>query len=230
MRIITWNCQMAFRKKSDFLFSKQPDIAIVPECSKRDSQDFCPEGYSSLWFGENLNKGVAIFCLSTWKVSSIEAPKHRWVIPLEIKGPEDFTLIAVWSWVEKMNYSEYVGRVRTALDENPKWFDGGPVVIAGDFNSNCVWDHITTGGHAALVKEINDRGLVSSYHVHYDEVQGLETRPTFHMNRKAHLPFHIDYVFIPEKWIKRISRLSVGEHAEWSSHSDHCPIIVDLDS
>lgn len=32
MRIITWNCNMAFRKKADFVLTYKPDILIVPEC------------------------------------------------------------------------------------------------------------------------------------------------------------------------------------------------------
>ena len=32
MKIITWNCNMAFRKKANNIISKNPDILIVPEC------------------------------------------------------------------------------------------------------------------------------------------------------------------------------------------------------
>jgi exonuclease III len=219
---------MAFRNKSSILFDQEPDIAIVPECSEQDSKNSCPDGYSSLWFGKNVNKGVAIFCRSNWTIHAIEPPIHPWVIPLQVRGIVDFTLIAVWSWLEQMDYAAYVARVKTALADNPKWFDSGSVVIAGDFNSNCQWDHITAGGHTALVSELDSRGLMSSYHVHYDEIQGQETRPTFYMNRKVHLPFHIDYVFIPKEWRDLLRGLSVGEHAKWSAYSDHCPIIVDL--
>ncbi len=32
MKIITWNCNMAFRKKTDFILAHKPDILLVPEC------------------------------------------------------------------------------------------------------------------------------------------------------------------------------------------------------
>jgi exonuclease III len=32
MKIITWNCNMAFRKKADWILQYEPDILIIPEC------------------------------------------------------------------------------------------------------------------------------------------------------------------------------------------------------
>jgi hypothetical protein len=36
MKIITWNCNMAFRKKADLILAHKPDILIVPECEHPD--------------------------------------------------------------------------------------------------------------------------------------------------------------------------------------------------
>lgn len=34
MKIITWNCNMTFRKKAEYILSHKPDIIIVPECEQ----------------------------------------------------------------------------------------------------------------------------------------------------------------------------------------------------
>ncbi|HQD10259.1 MAG TPA: hypothetical protein PLQ65_11385, partial [Flavihumibacter sp.] len=40
MKIITWNCNMAFRKKADLMLAQQPDILVVPECEHPDKHVF----------------------------------------------------------------------------------------------------------------------------------------------------------------------------------------------
>ena len=32
MKIISWNCKMAFRRKAESLLKYHPDLAVVPEC------------------------------------------------------------------------------------------------------------------------------------------------------------------------------------------------------
>ena len=64
MKIITWNCNMAFRKKADFILTYKPDILIVPECENLDKLKFDlnkPKPTDMLWFGTNENKGLGIF-------------------------------------------------------------------------------------------------------------------------------------------------------------------------
>jgi exodeoxyribonuclease III len=70
MRIITWNCRQAFRKKADFILKLNPDILIVPECEDLNKLIFTaglPEPTDKLWFGENKNKGLGIFSYSNFK-------------------------------------------------------------------------------------------------------------------------------------------------------------------
>jgi exodeoxyribonuclease-3 len=64
MKIITWNCNMAFRKKADIILSHKPDILIVPECEHTDKLLFSNNTQKpthALWFGQNKNKGLGIF-------------------------------------------------------------------------------------------------------------------------------------------------------------------------
>ena len=36
MKIMTWNCQGAFRKKAEFILPLRPDILVVQECEHPD--------------------------------------------------------------------------------------------------------------------------------------------------------------------------------------------------
>lgn len=40
MKLITWNCQGAFRKKADIILLQQPDILVVQECEHPDNLVF----------------------------------------------------------------------------------------------------------------------------------------------------------------------------------------------
>jgi hypothetical protein len=75
MKIITWNCNMAFRKKAEFILALEPDILVIPECENLDKLKFNPTvklPNDSLWFGENANKGLGIFAYGNYKFHLIE--------------------------------------------------------------------------------------------------------------------------------------------------------------
>jgi endonuclease/exonuclease/phosphatase family metal-dependent hydrolase len=76
---------------------------------------------------------------------------------------------------------------------------------------------------------MDDLHLVSAYHVYFGEEFGSETRATHFFRGKPDAPFHLDYCLVPESWKQAITRVEVGTHDEWHRHSDHAPLIVDLD-
>ena len=63
MKIATWNCQGAFRKKAEPIARFMPDIAIIQECECPERLKF-PHQIASpttlLWFGERMTKGIGI--------------------------------------------------------------------------------------------------------------------------------------------------------------------------
>ena len=77
MRIITWNCNMAFRKKAEFILTYEPDILIVPECEHPDKLNFnpnIPQPKDILWFGPIRIKDLAfshtvISVLNCWIIT-----------------------------------------------------------------------------------------------------------------------------------------------------------------
>jgi exodeoxyribonuclease-3 len=148
---------------------------------------------------------------------------------ITVKGPEPFTLIAVWACrVGKTEKDHYVGQVYKSLKAHPAWFQG-PVIVAGDLNSNTRWDEGGgVGGHADVVRMFGEYGLSSAYHAHFDEEQGAESRPTEYFFRHRDRPYHVDYIFIPKPWLSRLQTVEVGGYGQWSRLSDHCPVIVDV--
>jgi len=74
-----------------------------------------------------------------------------------------------------------------------------------------------------------DCGLVSAYHAHRNLRHGHRAGvPTYRHLRKATLPWHIDYCFLPAAWRKRLTSARVVEGDDWLTPSDHSPVVVDL--
>ena len=77
MKIITWNCNGAFRKKYSSLKTGDiyPDILIIQECEDprvvKYPLEFENEYKYKLWIGDNKNKGLGIF-------SKIEITENTW--------------------------------------------------------------------------------------------------------------------------------------------------------
>jgi exodeoxyribonuclease-3 len=233
MRIVTWNCQMGLDKKADALLSLNPDVAVVPECSKQSTLHLCERSCKTLWFGSNPHKGLGVICRNDWDSREIQPPTdkdHKWIVPVEVLAPTPFTLLAVWACRAGMRKADnYIGQVHRAITSHHEWFGRGPVVVAGDLNSNTIWDsERPVGNHSDVVKFLEERGLVSVYHEYFDEPQGRESRPTLYLYRRHDKPFHLDYIFVPRAWTRGLHLVEVGEFGKWSKLSDHCPLLVEV--
>lgn len=231
MKIVTWNCQQAFARKAARIFSDTPDIAVIQECSERAATSFADDGYMGHWIGDNPNKGMAVFWRKRWSLRSIvpcRGSLPKWIVPYDVDGLVSFTLIAVWACAIKGDRrASYVGQIHQALRERPGWFSKAPVVMAGDFNSNAIFDkNRPDANHSLMVEELRDQyGLISAYHAISRQQHGEETRPTFHLYRHAEKPYHFDYIFVPSAWRRRM-KIEIGRHCDWASDSDHCPLTV----
>ncbi|MEO6757981.1 MAG: hypothetical protein ABIO24_00900 [Saprospiraceae bacterium] len=221
---------MGLDKKVDALLSLNSDVAVVPECSEKTVIAFRQRGLNTLWFGSNPHKGIGIIGRQEWPIRALPQPDQKWIAPVAVDSPTPFILIAVWACrVGASREDRYIGQVYQALMAHPEWFKGNAVVVAGDFNSNRIWDaKRKLGNHSGVVKYLDGRGLVSAYHEHFNESQGTEISPTLHLFRHIHRPYHVDYVFIPREWASRLRAVEVGEYSQWSKLSDHCPVVVDI--
>lgn len=103
MKVITWNCNMVFRKKADIILALKPDILVIPECEHPDKLKFSEETLKpndKLWIGTNQNKGLGVFSYSDFRFSLDETfnPDFKTIIPIQVTGGiVDFTLLAIWA-------------------------------------------------------------------------------------------------------------------------------------
>lgn len=235
MRLITWNCQGAFRKKAELVLKFQPDIIVIQECEHPDkfklSKDLW-KPYDQFWYSDNNKKGVGVFSLSNYKLKLLPVfnPQFRYIIPIQVKGNgHSFNLFSVWAMPSKEDYvARYIGQVWRAIHHYEKLLNK-PAILIGDFNSNKIWDTKgRIGSHSDVVKKLSEYNIHSSYHKHFNQQQGLEEHPTFYLYRQIDKAYHIDYCFASANFINNITEINIGNHQDWSDYSDHSPLFVEF--
>jgi len=233
MTIITWNCNMAFRKKADLILKYQPDILIVPECEHLDKLKFgidTPVPTDMLWFGVNRNKGLGIFSYSNFKFKKLRNHNKelKTIVPIAVTGGAiDFILYAIWANNPDDEDGQYVEQVWKAIHHYDKKLSKQNSILIGDFNSNTIWDRkYRAGNHSNVVKRLEEKGILSCYHLHHRQEQGKEVHPTFYLYRHKDKPYHIDYCFASASIAQKIESVEIGDHVFWMQYSDHVPVIV----
>jgi endonuclease/exonuclease/phosphatase family metal-dependent hydrolase len=232
VRILAWNCAMALHKKARAVAALRPDIAVISESAENSASSLDQFGYAGVWVGSNLHKGLGLFVRKPLHPRPLPQPKQQWVIAADVEGyHQPLRVIGVWACrVGAKKRDNYIGQLYAALRENPDWLSCPNTIVAGDFNSNSIWDcNRPVGNHTAVVELLAAQGIVSAYHAFYDEPHGSESRPTLYLLKNRNRPFHIDYVFIPDKWANRLNRVSIRNGAKWAALSDHRPIVVDIE-
>ena len=226
---------MAFRKKAEHILACKPDIVIIPECECPERLIFNADGPKPtdiLWFGTNKHKGLGIFSYSGFKLRLLEHHNEafKMIVPIEVTGNgQNFNLFAIWANNPLDPDGQYVEQVWKALHHYDGLLSGKQTILAGDFNSNTIWDRKhRVGNHSDVVKYLDEKGIYSAYHLHYKQIQGNEQHPTFYLYRNELKPYHLDYCFVSADLAGNIQSVEVGEHAVWTKHSDHVPLMVTL--
>jgi exonuclease III len=224
---------MAFRKKADYILKYQPDIAIIPECEHPDKLKFKPGTIlptDIFWHGGNLNKGLGVFSYSNYKFQLHDSynPDFRTILPLIVTGGKvDFILIAVWANNPEDRSYQYIGQVWKAINFYTVLLKSKKLIIAGDFNSNTIWDKLPRKvNHSTVVTYLESKKIYSAYHKFFNQTQGKEEHNTLFMYRHKNKPYHIDYCFVSDYLAKKISDVEIGAYEEWTEHSDHTPLTV----
>ena len=91
MKLITWNCQGAFRKKAAQILLHRPDILVVPECEHPDKLVFnsdTPKPNDLLWAGDNVHKGLGVFSYGDYKFQLHEQHNEalKIILPIAVTG------------------------------------------------------------------------------------------------------------------------------------------------
>ena len=234
MKLISWNCQMAFRKKHQQVLSFQPDLLIIPECENEERLKFgklTPSPTDFFWYGENPHKGIGIFSYSDYQFTLLDKfnPKFRYVIPLQVTGPSNFLLLAIWAMPNKENRKQrYIGQVWSALQYYQALLTQDTIIM-GDFNGNQIWDkNAYTGNFSQTMDFLEKRNFTSLYHEQTKEAYGQETQPTFYLYKKQDKPYHLDYCVLKKGMIQNGYTLKVGSFEKWMTWSDHVPLVIDI--
>lgn len=229
--LVTWNCDMAFRKKGKIL-QYDPGILVIQDCEDPDTKGDRSEFSDRRWIGENEHKGLAVFSRNDYSLEStaVEGRGGQLTIPITTDGPVD--MLGAWAINDEQNPEKrYIGQVYTTIQEYREFIDTRTAVL-GDFNWNSIWDESPKsplwGDFSDTVDILNAHGLQSVYHTLYDYDFGSEAAPTFFMYKKRDRGYHIGYVFLPEMVAESGADLSVGEYGDRIDASDHMPIIVEL--
>ncbi|MBK7627459.1 MAG: endonuclease/exonuclease/phosphatase family protein [Bacteroidales bacterium] len=235
MRLITWNCQGAFRKKADLILAYNPDILVVQECEHPDKYVYNPtikKPDSQYWYGDSRHKGICIHSFNEYKFELLPEfnPKFRYVLPFRITGNgHSFTLFAIWAMSSKENYdARYIGQVWLAINYYTDLL-AGTTILVGDFNSNKIWDYKKRiGDHSDVVNKLTDSDIHSIYHRYFNIEQGKEEHSTFYLQRNFEKPYHIDYCFASAALSDKVQNVEIGNYKDWIAYSDHVPVIIDF--
>lgn len=234
MKIITWNCQGAFRKKAQTLLDWQPTLAVIQECECPAKLRFpkgCQLPMDFLWQGENLDKGVGAFAYGDLRFTLDERydPAFRHCIPLRVSGDYDLHVLAIWAMGHRQKARSYIGQVYHALLHYADFLRERETILLGDWNSNAIWDRErSVSNHSAVVKLLAEANLVSVYHEYFGETPGRERQHTYFHHRSPHQGYHLDYCFVPKSWLPRLKSVTIGDFAPWCEQSDHTPLLVEF--
>jgi hypothetical protein len=248
MRLVVWNANMAVHRKLGTVLDRLgPDVLVLSECADEKTLSVKHPGSapwtSMAWVGKvpdppkNPDKGLAVMTFDDYRIQNTRPvePMMEWVVLADIAGPLPFSLIAVWA----MNHR--ASNIKAFPQSNPQpaaalntyWNAGAsPMILAGDFNHNVSWDSGMPYAkqHARTLDSARRAGLVSAYHHHSGEAQGVESTPTLYWRGAGQKTYHIDYAFIPDAWLPRLREVNVGSKEDWidSGLSDHIPLVVDI--
>ena len=219
MRVTSWNRPKAEIEGSRALLAPLgADLVALQECRRPDG-----DSPSVIWRGKHEQQGASVVSTSeALPVEPIEIPSlHPTVVPVVVQAPEPFVFVGVWTHppFNKVAWSAMTACVAAA--------DGLPVVAAGDFNSSPRVQGQERDSERFLERMREELGLVSAWHHCTGEAHGEETRATYYHLRKESDPFHIDYCFLPETWMDRLTGVEVGTFGGWPQ-SDHRPLTVDI--
>jgi len=174
-------------------------------------------------------KGLGVFLPVGIEVKLIgQNPRsNKHFITIELSN--GIQILAVWTQAGNKRSVGYIYQLWDYLQSNVSILDWDNLIIAGDWNSNAIWDSKRKlGNHTDVCNLLTSKGLVSCYHAKDDIIHGDELEYTFFLHRNPEKPYHIDYVFAANRFISRSERVEIGDKTKWLELSDHLPIGYNL--
>jgi exonuclease III len=233
MKIVSWNCNGALRKKLRALEMLDADVYIIQECEdpiRCDSQEYKIWAQNFLWLGNNKNRGIGVFAKRDFSLENAElnSEKLELFLPCIVGRETKVALLAVWTREANSPTFGYIGQLWKYLQKHKDFLYEKEAIVIGDLNSNSCWDVWDRWwNHSDVVAELQKIGLNSLYHHLRNEEQGGESTPTFFMYRKRERPYHIDYAFLSDNLLQD-AFMEIGQPEVWLEYSDHMPLIVTM--
>lgn len=229
MKLVSWNCNGAFRRKYQLVEKFDADILIIQECENPvycKSLDYVSWACNFQWHGENNHKGIGVFAKKNIILNRNDWPDENLKYFLSININGKFDLVNAWCHGANSPTFGYIGQFWKYLQINKHRMNKS--LIVGDFNSNKIWDVWDRWwNHSDVVKELEDIGIRSLYHETYGEQQGEEAIPTLFLQRNRLKAYHVDYAFASRTVAASCRPIIIGAAEEWLSHSDHMPLVIE---
>lgn len=237
MKIVTWNCNGAFRNKFQHISHLEADILIIQECENPESISKNNENYhqfakNALWCGSSNKKGLGVFANKEIVLNKLEwnhlwrGRSLQWFLPFRINDKQ--TILAVWNHHAKAKAFKYIGQFWLFIQNNRQEFKN--LIIAGDFNSNSIWDAWDRWwNHSDCIKELKENNIESVYHTVFNIEQGAEKHNTFFLHRDQNKGSHIDYIFGDRGFINKTKTFNIFDYNDWKEYSDHVPVVWEFE-
>lgn len=230
MKVISWNCNGAFRRKYQLLEKFDADILVIQECDNSitcKDQVYASWACNYFWHGERDHKGIGVFAKQHIRVARNDWPDENLKYFLSVNVDDKFNLVNSWCHGADSPTFGYIGQFWKYLQLNKSRMENS--LIIGDFNSNKIWDVWDRWwNHSDVVRELDEIGIRSLYHEVFREQQGEESTPTLFLQRNLVKPYHVDYAFASRSLVPLCKQFTIGKPEEWLSFSDHMPILLKL--
>lgn len=118
MKIVTWNCNGAFRKKYQEIENLGADIYAIQECENPENAKGEYENWASsyIWHGENKHKGLGIFAHNGIDIQRLNWQDNGLQLFLPVRINNQFNLVAVWTKRANSPTFRYIGQLWKYLE------------------------------------------------------------------------------------------------------------------
>jgi endonuclease/exonuclease/phosphatase family metal-dependent hydrolase len=225
VRLATWNSHSSLGSKWGAVEALDADVITVQECGPgTKDQVEGRTGWTCEWQVGRYRKGVAVLARYPYEIEIREGAEPCLVSTM-ISGRNGLRFRFVGFWAMTPTHSEddgYPQQATRMIEQLPH--DGIPTVVAGDFNASSRNVH-----HLKNVERLAALGMVSAYHSFHDtDHRAPWLHATSYHHWQKSLPFHMDYVFVPDRWLIETVEVGTFENYPGRRLSDHVPIVASL--